>query len=173
MHAGGVRQVARLAVLGRHREHLAARSEERPLPVRRNLKIRDIGTDIAQPAPAGEHVLLNAHRHLLGLLARQIELVDVAAVFEHDGLVPERGELAIELGELRDLVDVLRLRVERPDVEALVLVPVGEEGEIAAIRAPAGRMLVGRAPGELEASGAVPTGHPDVAVAFILDRVRH
>ena len=63
---------------------------------------------------------------------RQVEFPDEAAILEDDGLVALRGKLDVELFELRDLLGRLGLEIVRPEVEALVVVAVGEEIDLVA-----------------------------------------
>ncbi len=132
VHAGGLRQVPRRAVLGGHGEHVAARAEERPAAVGRDLEVRHHLAHVDQGRPPAVEILGDGDRHLRRLLGREVEPVDVAAVLEHDGVVAERGELDVEVGEVGELLRLLRAEVVAVQVHVVGRVAIrGEVDRVA------------------------------------------
>ena len=142
MDAGGLRQVAGIAVLGRHGEHVAAGAEDGPLPVGRDVVAGDFLADVFQSAAPGRQVLVQVDGHLLRLLRRQVEAINESAVLEDDRLIAQRRELDVVILEVRKLAGGLRLQVVDEQVHPLVLVAVGEEIDLVA--APHGKDVAGR-----------------------------
>ncbi len=169
MHAGRVREVARRAVLGRHGEDVAARAEEGAAAVGRDLEVRDAVADVHRRRAPAVEVLGDRDRHLLGLLAGQVESVDVAAVLEHDGRVAERGELDVVVGEARELPGLLRPEVVAVEVHPERLVTIGEEVDLVPLphRDDVLRRVVREIGGDLRLEVVQPqvVGHP-AAVTF-------
>ncbi len=60
-------------------------------------------------------------------LGGEVEAVDVAAVLEHDGILAQRRELHVEVGETGQLSCLFRPRVVDEEIHPLVGVAVGEE----------------------------------------------
>ena len=63
----------------------------------------------------------------LGLLAREIEEIEEAAILEDDGIGAEAGPVHIELGEMGELADLLRLCAVSEEIHAVIGALIGVE----------------------------------------------
>ena len=106
--------------------------------------------------------------HLLGLVGRIL-----VALREDEFLAVRRPRVvahaAVDLGQLLRLA---AQAIQEPDLRALLLLvlgaPAGEEREVAAVRAPAGRTLALGPRRQAHRLRAVPAHHPQIAVALVL-----
>ncbi len=106
--------------------------------------------------------------HLLGLVGRVLLADD-----EDQALAVRRPDVvvdtALDLGEPQGLAAPA---VEEPDLGAELLFLLGaaggEESQVAAVGAPAGRGFAVRARGQPDLLAAVPGDHPQVGVALVL-----
>src|SRR5262245_50491064 len=77
--------------------------------------------------------------------------------------------VALELGEL---LRIAAAAIEEPElIRPILLAPVREESEIAAVRAPAGRVLAVGALRELDGLLSVPARHPKIRGALVASDV--
>ena len=137
----GAGNVADRAVLGRHRDDVAARRERGPAAIGRQGVVHPLrgvgGAYHARrlgPARGGARAVV---RHVgvdpVRRLVRQVDRPQVAALPERDGAVrvvgtgAEGRKVDVVVGEVRDLAELLAVQVVHPDVGAAVLVAVGQE----------------------------------------------
>ena len=143
VHAGRVRQVPDGSILQRRRENLAARAHDDALAVRRRMDRSDEFRHIDRGGSAACKILLNRNRHLARLFRREIEMPDVASLFENDSTFAERRKLDVVILEggvlrrflrreivteqihvpvaIREKVDLIIWRPHRDDVLSLVV----------------------------------------------------
>ena len=145
--AGGVCEIAGIAVPGGNGEDVAAGDEHRAIAVGRDVIIGHLAADLAQAAAAPGHVLVQHHVDLLDAAGRHLVAIEETAVLEHDARIAERGELDVEVLVVRDLPRGFRLQVVGEQVHALVRVAVGEE--INGIAVPHGHDVAGRVVGDV------------------------
>ena len=133
MHAGSAGQIARRAVLGRHGEHVAAGAEQGALAIRRNFVIGDVLADFFQHRPSGDEILGQHDGHFLRLLRGQVEAVNVAAIFVHDGIHAQRWKFDIEFAVVGELAGFLAGEIVHVEVHAFIFIAVGEKINLVAV----------------------------------------
>ncbi len=148
-------QVARGAVLGGHAEDVAAGREQGALAVGGQSVIDDLGrvgvADLVlglDQTRAGAGVVVgHMDLDLAQLLGGQVDLIELAALLERDGVCAQRREIDVVVGEVGDLAGLLGIEVVDPDVGPAVLVLVGQVVDLAA--PPHGRGVGPRPVGDL------------------------
>ena len=120
-----VGQVPDVALLRGHRENLAAGLHHDPLAGRRQAHVGHPVGDVSPPRHHPREIPGDGDLEDARLARLGVELVDEAALLEdHDARARVEG-LHVEVAELRELRELLRLRLVGPDVRDAV--PVGNE----------------------------------------------
>ena len=101
------RQVTRRPVFSRDGIQIAARDRDHALPIRRRADRLDMLGRIDQGRAARREIFLDLDWHHGRLPAGQIVAPDVARLFEHDRVLPDRRELDVVILEGRELLGVL------------------------------------------------------------------
>ena len=127
MHPGCLRQVAGGPILGRHREHIAPRTDERSRTVRSDLIGRGLLADIAQPAAADRQIFPNLHRNSHRFLRLEIPAEQVAAIFKDNPGVAQGRELNGEFGEVRQTAGLPGFQVHHIEVGLMRLLALRDE----------------------------------------------
>ncbi len=114
-------------------------------------------------------VFEDANRNLGGLVAGQVIAINVAGIFEDNGLVSQRRILDVKILELGVLLELSGGEVFGIEVEALVVVAVGEE--IDRVAGPHGEDIAGGVIGDVFGFLGLEIMDPDIvghaaAVAF-------
>jgi hypothetical protein len=112
----GAREVAPVALLGRDGEDLAARLDGGTLSGGREGDVADAVADLLPLWHEPREVAADRDGEALVLAGARVERVQVAALLEDDQTTARIERLHVEVGELRELLEGLGLRVVRPDV---------------------------------------------------------
>ncbi|OQB93838.1 MAG: hypothetical protein BWX84_00419 [Verrucomicrobia bacterium ADurb.Bin118] len=132
-HAAAPGEVADHAMFRRHGKKIAARLKHRPFPAGREGRGLQQAGDVFQPGPQRGAVGGNGDFHLPVLLRFEVQQIQPPGVLKHDVLRADTGEMHVIIREERDLPEFPLLNVGRPEVEAFVRVPIGQEIERAAM----------------------------------------
>ena len=120
--AGRGGQVANVALFGRHSEDVAPGAKGDPVCVGGQVATTHVVAHLLDRR-AGQHVVAaQRYGHLAGLLGFQIQHVQPAAVFIHDGIRALAGKLHIVFVVLGDLAVGLGGRIVGPDLQAAGLI---------------------------------------------------
>ena len=122
-HARLVRHAHQPPRFGRRREHLAARREDHPRPIRRHVPGGQVLRRLPHPALAQLFEVGDQRdRHHRVLARLQIEQRDVRAILVRDAAVGERRTLRVIVFVPRVLLQILALGRHRPDVHYTVAI---------------------------------------------------
>ncbi len=120
-------QVACIAVLGRDGKYIAAGTEKSTVTIRGYLIISNLFAHVPEAVSPTKHVLGNPDGHFCVLIRGQIQAVYVPAVLKNDGLLAQRGELDVKLGEVGNLLRRCCLSVINIQIHSFVFVTVGQK----------------------------------------------
>ena len=109
MDSRTTREVSRVSLLGGHGEDLTARLERGAHACGRQRGCMDQGSDGPHLRARPRHVTPHVHDELLCLPVRDIVHMDEARLFEHDRACPGRRVHDIEVREVRELPEHLRI----------------------------------------------------------------
>ena len=114
--------VARVALLGRHRHDFASELEDRPCAGRRDARVADVVGALHEPGPGLAQVRRHGNDEALRGSGGRVQQVQPAGLLVHDLAAARRRLEHREVVVLRDSADLLRRGVVRVDVELAVTV---------------------------------------------------
>ena len=137
----GAGEVAGGALLGGDAEDVAAGGEQRPLAVggegevhvAGGVGVADLIGDVGDVDAGAGIVVGDVGVDRVQLFAGQVELIELAALLEGDGVRAQRREVDVVVGEVGDLAGLLGVLVIDPDVGAAMHVLVGQVVDLVAV----------------------------------------
>jgi hypothetical protein len=124
VNAGGAGQVAGGPVFGGHREDVTAGAKHGAAAIRRQIHGGDLLVDRSQAAAAGDEILVDLDGDAIDLVSFQVQSMNVSAILEYDGRIPQRRELHIEFGEPCQGLHLAGFQMMHVQVHPLLVIPV-------------------------------------------------
>ncbi len=150
-------EIARLTVLGRQGEHLATRTEYRPLTARRQVITFDEASRLDPTRPCLRKITGQAHRNFLAFATGRVEPPQPTTLLEHDP-IRTRARPQDILAEIGQPARLAACRRDRIQIE--VIVAIGQE--IHRIAHPHRLMIGGPVIGQADRTVGREVVHPHV-----------